>query len=292
MTLFHVQRAGVQLTYDLRGSGPLVALVQGLGLPGRMWLELPEGLAERGYSVVTPDARGTGGSDVPPPPYHILDLAADLAAVIRTTGRGPALVVAVSMGGMVSQHLALRYPELVGGLVLGATTCGLPHGRLPSPRFAVKVLHSLVDRQRALPDLRRMMLAPGRFDADPSIFDEWDRAQQGMVMPWHGVVGHLTAVVRHGAGFSLPRISCPTMVLAGEGDQILPAENARIIARLIPGAELVILPGAGHAFPLEEPEVIPRAIERVSRRIWMDNAAQAWRLRPLQRAPGRRCGRQ
>jgi pimeloyl-ACP methyl ester carboxylesterase len=267
MTLHHLQRGGVRLAYDLRGSGPLVALVQGLGLPGRMWLELPEGLAGRGFSVVTPDARGTGDSDAPAPPYRIHALADDLAAVIRATGRGPALVVAVSMGGMVSQHLALRHPGLVSGLLLGATTCGLPHGRPPSTRFAVKVLHSLVDRQRALPDIRRLMLAPGRFDADPSFFDEWDRAQRGMVMPWQGVVGHLTAAARHSSGLSLPRIGCPTMVLAGEGDQILPAENARIIARRVPGAELSILPGAGHAFPLEQPEVIPRAIERISRRI-------------------------
>jgi 3-oxoadipate enol-lactonase len=272
MTISHLQRDGVKLAYDLRGSGPLVALAHGLGLPGRMWLELPEGLEARGFSVVTPDARGTGGSDVPPPPYHMHQLADDLAAVIRAADRGPAIVAGVSMGGMVSQHLALRHPELVVGLVLGATTCGLPHGQPPNLRFAIRVVHSLVDRARALPHLRRMMLAPGRFDADPALFDEWDRVQEGMVMPWQGVIGHLTAAARHSTGFSLSRISCPTVSVAGAGDQILPAENARIIARRVPGAELVILPDAGHAFPLERPEAVPRAVQRISRRIHNRNS--------------------
>jgi pimeloyl-ACP methyl ester carboxylesterase len=262
MTLAFVERAGVRLAYDLRGSGPLVALVQGLGLPGKMWLGLPGGLARRGYSVVTPDCRGTGSSDVPLPPYTMAALAADLAAVIDAVDRGPALVVAVSMGGMVAQRLALNHPERVRGLVLAATTCGLPHGRLPSPLFPLLVLRSLVDDD-AIPAIRRLMLAPGRFDAQPEIFDVWDREQVAAEMPWQGILGHLTAAAVHSSGFELDRIRCPTVVLTGEGDQIMPPVNSRILARRIPGARLMVLPGAGHAFPLEQPEAIPDAMQLV-----------------------------
>jgi 3-oxoadipate enol-lactonase len=266
--MHYTERAGVRLAYDLRGeAGQLIALVQGLGLPGSMWLDVPEALEARGYTVLTPDLRGTGGSDVPPPPYSISAMAADLAHVIEEARRGPALVVAVSMGGMVAQRLALDHPQHVSGLVLAATTCGLPHGKLPSPRFPLLVLGSIVAPQTALPHLRRMMAAPGRFDRDPSIFDAWDRAQQTMEMPGVGVIGHVTAATMHSAGAELGRLRCPVVAVAGEGDQIIPADNARILARLIPGAELVILPDAGHAFPLEQPEALPRAITMVQRHL-------------------------
>jgi pimeloyl-ACP methyl ester carboxylesterase len=232
-----------------------------------MWLDVPEALEQRGYSVLTPDLRGTGGSDVPLPPYSIAAMAADLAQILAHAERGPALVVALSMGGMVAQRLCLDHPERIAGLVLAATTCGLPHGKLPSPRFSLLVLRSIVAPESTLPALRRMMLAPGRYDRDPTIFDAWDRAQLEIEMPAAGVVGHLTAAAAHSTGFALGRVRCPTVAVAGEGDQIIPAENARIIARLIPGAELLILPDAGHAFPLEQPEAIARSIAMVQRRI-------------------------
>lgn len=266
--MHYTERAGVRLAYDLRGeAGPLITLVQGLGLPGAMWLDVPEALEARGYTVLTPDLRGTGGSDVPLPPYSLSAMAADLAHVIEEARRGPALVVAVSMGGMVAQRLALDHPQHVSGLVLAATTCGLPHGKLPSPRFPLLVLGSILAPDAALPHLRRMMLAPGRFDRDPAVFDAWDRAQQALELPGVGIIGHITAATAHSTGFELHRLRCPTVAVAGEGDQIIPADNARILARLIPGAELLILPDAGHAFPLEDPEALPRCISMVQRRL-------------------------
>jgi 3-oxoadipate enol-lactonase len=244
-----------------------VALVHGLGLPGIMWLGLPEELAHQGYSVVTPDARGTGRSDVPRPPYSTAMLAADLARVIEDVKQGPALVVALSMGGMVAQQLALRHPDQVRGLVLGATTCGWPRGRLPPPLFPLQVLWSLVDPDGTLPRIRRLMVGPGRYDEDPSIFDEWDREQRSAPMPWQGVVGHLSAAATHSTGLALRRLRCPTTVVVGESDQLLPPENSHILARLIPDAELVALPDAGHAFPLERPEVLPQLIHELQRRV-------------------------
>jgi pimeloyl-ACP methyl ester carboxylesterase len=115
----------------------------------------------------------------------------------------------------------------------------------------------------AIPAIRRLMLAPGRYDREPQLFDEWDRQQVAEDMPWRGVLGHLTAAAMHSSGFELGRIRCPAVVMTGDGDQIMPPVNARILARRIPGARLTVLPDAGHAFPLERPDAIPGAIEAV-----------------------------
>jgi hypothetical protein len=71
-----------------------------------------------------------GSSDGPPPPPRIRDFVDDLAAIFRQAGQGPALVVGVSFGEMVAPHLALRYPTLVSGMVLAAST-GAPRGWRP-----------------------------------------------------------------------------------------------------------------------------------------------------------------
>lgn len=267
MSLHFLVRGRTRLAYERRGKGPLVVLVQGLGLPGRMWLGLPGGLAKSGYLTVTPDNRGTGLSDTPAPPYFMKTLAADLAAVILDLDLGPAIVVGISMGGMVAQHLALARPKLVRGLVLAATTCGSPHGIRPDLRFAWLVLRSVIgDEEAAIEQIHRILVHESSLKRDPQLFDEWDQVQQGCAMPWQGVLGHLSAAMTHSTGSALFRLQCPTVVVAGAQDRIISPINSRILAERIRGAELFLIPEAGHAFPLEQPTALPTAIRRVQQR--------------------------
>lgn len=264
-----MERKGTRLCYVQRGEGPTVVLVQGLGLPGRMWLELPQSLLDHGFSVVIPDNRGTGHSAASWPPYTMARLAGDLAAVMRDSGATPAIVVGLSLGGMIVQHLVLRQPRLVRGLVLAATSCGLPHGKFPNLRLGVLLPRALRGDRRALEEVRGLLVHPSSLAANPRLFELWDRQMSpaaGPTVSWQGMLGQLTAHTAHSTGFRLGRIRCPTVVIAGEDDRILPAENSRILARRIPGAELVMLPQAGHAFPLERPGQLLEAIRRVHAR--------------------------
>src|SRR5258708_4772752 len=117
-------------------ASPTVVLGQGLGLWSRFWFKVPERLAQGpdGWRVVVLDNRGVGRSDKPRGPYRMATLADDVAAVLDEARIDRAHVVGISLGGMIAQHVALRHPSRVSGLLLLATTAGLPYARLPRAR--------------------------------------------------------------------------------------------------------------------------------------------------------------
>lgn len=263
MTQHQIQRDGVTLAYEQTGEGDLVVLVQGLGLPGSMWRGLTKHLVQQGLSVVTPDTRGTGRSAEPAPPYTMAALTADLAAVITQVDRGPALVVGLSLGGMIAQHLALRHPALVRGLVLASTSCGLPLGKLPNLRFLGVLAGCVAGKTRSMKRMHRILVHPRSLERNPDLMRFGEQQLRAAPIKWKGVLGQLSAAAGHSTWFSLPSIRCPTAVLAGANDQVVPAANARILARRIPGATLTVIDEAGHIFPIEYPEVLPAALKEL-----------------------------
>jgi 3-oxoadipate enol-lactonase len=262
-------RRGVRLAYQRGGASdnPTVLLIQGLGLPGAMWLGLAGGLAKSGHLVITPDNRGTGQSDAPRGPYTMGMLAADMVAVLDHAGVERALVVGLSLGGMIAQRLALDHPARVGGLVLAATTCGVPYGRPVRPRTLGVLVQSLSGNPAAIRRVRGLVVHSDSLARNPDLFRHWDRIMKKKPPRPAGFLGQLAAAAGHHAGLSLGRIACPTEVVAGEDDALIPPENSRILARRIPGARLTMLPRAGHAFPLEQPGALPQAIARVRARM-------------------------
>ena len=264
-----VTRKGVVLSYRVsgcgRGRGPVVVLVQGLAFPGEMWLSLPATLAEAGYTVVTPDNRGSGRSSKPWRPYRLRTMAEDLAAIIDEISPGaPVVVVGISLGGMIAQELAIRYPEHVKGLVLAATSCGLLSGAWPRLGDALTMVRASLGARGMDEALHRVLVHPDSRQQRPGLFDEWDRVLAACGRSALGTTGQLLAILTHHSRGALKHIRCPTVVLAGDSDWLIPPGNAAILADRIPNAELQILPRAGHAFPLEVPDALPKAIQRVA----------------------------
>ena len=247
-------RDGAKLYYERAGRGVPVLLVMGLGMPGAGWWRTVPVLSER-LRVLTFDNRGAGRSDHPPGPYTLEQLADDAIAVLDAEKIDRAHVYGISMGGMIAQHMALRHPDRVRALVLGATTAGGPLGVPPD--------------QGTLDFLRRRATMPheeGVWSSVPYNYSARTRAEHGNrigedvarrlenVLDVNGYTAQLAAASAHDLSARLQEISAPTLVLHGAEDVLVPPANGDNLARAIPGARLRPLEHAAHIYTTDEPE--------------------------------------
>jgi pimeloyl-ACP methyl ester carboxylesterase len=267
---------GARLHYERHGDpgGEPLLLVTGFTISSAVFEPVLDRYGR--FDVVTYDNRQSGRSSSPRRPTSMPELAADAAGLLERLDIPAAHVYGLSMGGMIAQELAIRFPERVLGLVLGGTTPGGPRAARP----ALKDLQALAKG-----------LAGGWSDRDRAwlgrwVFSERFRREQpvraaellrhfGRHRPTpFGAWAHWWATVYHDTVSRLPCIEAPTLVMHGEQDAMAPLANARLLAERIPDAELAIVPGAGHAFMLERPDA--------SREIF-----EGWLARRAPIAPGR-----
>ena len=254
------ERAGHLIHYDQLGdaSAPPLLLIMGLGLSSRAWETLPARLAER-FRVVVFDNRGTGRSGRRGWMYRMRDLADDAATVLDAVGVPQADVFGISMGGMIAQELAIRHPDRVRRLALGATFASWLRGHKPSLRTVLDLLLVVLQRRRVPPErLGRLLVSREFHTANPM------RALQWMVSSGRTEVrcaaAQVAAVMGHAALHRLKQIRAPTLVITGDADRLVPPRNSEVLAAAIPDARLVVLRGAGHVFPLEREEETVRAL--------------------------------
>ncbi|MFP4600630.1 MAG: alpha/beta fold hydrolase [Persicimonas sp.] len=253
----HITNNGVKIAYETFGSpsGTPIVLLMGLGLPGIVWRDIVDDLVIHDFFVIVPDNRGTGRSDAPLPPYRMREMADDVARVIEDAGADRALVVGVSFGGMLSQHVVLEHPERVAGLLLAATTCGVPTGvfpRIESIWLLLKMVFAstTVTIEEAQKLFAHKQSTPKLAD----LFRKWEEILEELPTPPWAVLGQLLAAVFHHTGASLGDITVPTRVVTGDSDFLIPPKNSQILAELIPNASLSVVPRAGHVFIHEHPE--------------------------------------
>ena len=255
----------VSIDYELRGVGPPLLMINGFRRSRVVWADgVLKPLAER-FQLVLMDNRGTGLSDKPLDGYSIEAFADDCAGVIAALGLPRAHVFGVSMGGMIAQRLATRHPQKVLGLALGCTNCGRGGSVPPEKRIGdlLRLMpNATMDAREVARRQEEAYYMPGFRESQRAVIEGlYDLVNQNPTPP-HAVQGHLKAIDAFDACADLPRIKAPTLVITGEGDALIPAENSRLIASRIPGAQLVLLPDAAHFFWIEKPQETADALIR------------------------------
>jgi pimeloyl-ACP methyl ester carboxylesterase len=252
---------GVNIYYELHGKGEPLALFMGLGGNIAMWdAELIEALGER-FEVLIFDNRGTGLSDKPSMEYTIELFADDSAALLAALGIESAHILGASMGGMTAQEFALKYPHACRKLIL---CCTLPGGDniVPPTSEAFSILTSVKDLP---PDEGTRAMRPAAFTRK-FIETHWDWLEEKLKKetqyptPPFAFERHLRAAMTFDAYDRLPRISCPTLIMAGTEDILIPAKNAEILAERIPDSKLVLFDNSAHGFMSERRDDCVRAI--------------------------------
>ena len=249
------------LHYESAGAAdrrPPLLLIMGLGATLEWWQRLIPILAPR-YRTIVYDNRGVGRSDVPPGPYPIPAMADDAAAVMDAAGLASAHVFGASMGGMIAQELALNHPSRVRSLILGCTACG---GRQSVPA-SKEVAAALGARSTMTREEAMWVMAPYIFDAGTprERVAEDIAVRLAATVTNGGYFAQLQGIRAWGGTYDrLAGIAMPTLVIHGETDQLVPAENGRIIARAIPQARLVMIPHASHIFFTDQLEASSEAL--------------------------------
>jgi len=255
---------GTDIYYLLAGDGPPLVLVMGLAGNTDWWGEGFLEILSRDFRLLAFDNRGAGRSGFPEGPYTIPILAEDTEAIMEAMGWEKAFVAGFSMGGMIAQELALNRPELVEKLVLISTFCGGEEAVQPEPEI-LSLINSPKDGipEEVVARGTAWLLFPKEFlEEHPETMEDFVRLYLKAPISPRAYAKQVEAVARWGSYQRLPRIQCPTLVITGDQDVIIPPENSRILAERIPGAVLQVIPGAGHGLTLQCPAETAQAIAR------------------------------
>lgn len=262
----------IELYYEEHGSGDPLLLIMGLAADSMAWMFQVPDFSEH-YRTITFDNRGVGRSSKPSGPYSIHEMADDTAGLLDTLGIDRTHVVGVSMGGMIAQELALRHPRRVRGLVLACT--------YPEPDADVER-----QRQFSTRELGGTVTAGGEVQIDVNAVDPLRFFQQLLPLAFseqfitnelpklmelfggalqygfslEAILGQVAAVMSHKATDRLHHIKSPTLVITGDADRLVSPANSDVLARRIPGARLVKVPGGSHGFNFETPQVFNREV--------------------------------
>jgi pimeloyl-ACP methyl ester carboxylesterase len=198
------------------------------------------------YEVIAFDNRGTGRSDVPEGAYSIAQMAADAAAVLDTSGHTSAHVIGASLGGMIAQGFALAYPDRLRSLILICTTPGGPNAVPPSGEVTAALLQGGEDPSTVYRRNAWFLYGDETRARHPERIEEDIEYRSRIPTQPTGYFGQLRAAMAHDTWAGLPSITAPSLVVHGEADRLVPAQNGMHLAARIPGAALTLIPGAGH----------------------------------------------
>lgn len=246
---------GQRISYEVQGEGEPLVLVMGLGVDRVGWLPQLRVLTEH-HQVVVFDNRDVGRSTRAEQPYEISDMADDLLGLVDEIGLDTFHLVGMSMGGAIAQHAALKAPERIRTLTLIVTYA---YGAPDRPRIWAPMLRQMPREWRL--DFLLMMVHSQEFAES----DFLPVVRQAMLdYPYQqevdAFIRQIEAAGRHDVRDRVGSLTMPVQVIGAEQDMMVPVWKSKELAALIPGAELHILEGAGHAVNLERVDELNRMI--------------------------------
>jgi pimeloyl-ACP methyl ester carboxylesterase len=263
---------GIDIYYEIHGSGEPVLLIEGLGYSAWMWYKQIPTFSEK-YQVILFDNRGAGNTDKPDSEYSIEIMADDASGLLRTLGIGPAHVLGISLGGFIAQELALRHPDLVKSLVLVSTNSGpgrqvirnsqhlnglfklwgiLPGTFEMSGKASVPLgfEYGITKEDRIRYGLS-LAFTPEYFKAHPEEIEKIVAWRLENPQPGYAWSRQLTAGMNFDSSKRAGDIHAPTLVINGTEDRIVTPESASELARIIPDSRYIEIEGSGHLMFIE-----------------------------------------
>ena len=227
-----VKNNGARIWYAAYGSGPAVILLHGgMGNSGNWGYQIPA-LVENGYRAIVIDSRGHGRSTRDGQPYSYELMASDVLAVMDELALEKATLVGWSDGACTSLILADKHPERVSGVFFFA--CNMDPSGTREFQFT-PIIQRCIGRHQM--DYAQLSSTPDQFDAFSEAVGLMQRTQPNYSVD------------------DLARIRVPVVIVQSEHDEFIKREHAEYLARSIPHAEYIFLPGVSHFAPLQRPKL-------------------------------------
>lgn len=256
---------GLKLHYEASGQGDTTLVcLHGISSNSRSWRHQLAGLGER-YRVIAWDAPGYGRSDDPPGPFAMSYFADRLAGLLEALGLEKAVIVGLSMGGVVAQEFYRRHASKVSTLVLADTNTG--GGARPAQERQTQLDARLKAIENMTPAEMGRQRAPNLLS--PGASPELIREVEAMISEIHPLGFRYAAIALDSADTRevLPNITVPTLVLWGDQDTVTPLTEAQALHAAIPGAQFEVIPGAGHLSNLEQPAIFNQNLSAFLERV-------------------------
>jgi len=252
MKEFKTNIDGIDIAYARQGEGVALVLVHGYPLDHSIW-EPIVALLERDFDLIMPDLRGFGGSQVEDASGSIDTYASDVAGLLRQLEVPRAIVAGHSMGGYVALALARNHPGIVTGLALvssqlRADTPERSEGRHQSAR---QVMAEGVGPVASA--MSSQLTADPRIQASMQALIE-RQAPAGLAYALLAMAG------RPDAREMIANLRIPVVAIHGDQDALIPIDRGREVKEVLPSAEIVTVPGAGHLLMMENPEAVARGL--------------------------------
>jgi 3-oxoadipate enol-lactonase len=250
---------GIEINYRVEGDGiDTILFVNGLGDDLDTWSSQVPAFVCAGYRVVTFDNRGVGASSMPPGPYTTEMFAGDAKALVDHLGLTNFHLLGISMGGMIAQEYALRYPDDAASVTL-ACTYAAP-GPFCSRMYAFWAeLAPIVGVATIMRDVVLWGFTLDFFQNRPDLLAEVETAMRFITQPVPAYLAQLSSIQTHDTSLRLSQLRVPTLVLAGEDDILIPVALSRQLHELIPNSTWATTPG-GHCCIWEHADAFNQAV--------------------------------
>jgi poly(3-hydroxyoctanoate) depolymerase len=252
-----VETSGQRVRYRVRGDGPPLLMLQGIGAPLEYWSRLETKLQD--FQTITVDAPGAGYSSSPRGRFGMRQFASVMDDLLTHLELDRVHVLGWSLGGMIAQELAYRSPQRVEKLVLASTTCGLG-----SVSASPKTLTAIASPLRFYSRRHYKRIAPmmygDQITGDSSLLDEHMEIRRLCRPSLRGHFAQLRAAATWSSRPWLRRLEMPVLVIAGADDRIVPVANGRMLASAVRNGRLEIIDGGSHLCLLQEPGRASRLI--------------------------------
>ena len=249
--------------YRLLGQGAPLLCIPGFGSSSRIFDRLAEQLQDR-FQLVLPDNRGMGRSPRVTEPYGLEDLAADAIHLMDDLGHERFAVLGLSMGGFIAQLLVLNRPQRVSRLLLLCTSSGGAVFKKLFPGMTEQQVRSIYTLQpeRRTEAALSPSICPLLKSHYPSVYNYiTEMRNKELEEPAQVMLQYAAVNAFMEKSLELHTIRCPTLILSGDSDTLVPLENARLLQKKIPNAVLTVFEKTDHLFFLEKVDAVARRVK-------------------------------